>query len=295
MENRIGFIGLGNMGINMAKNLIAAGYHLQVHNRTMSKADELDQAHITKCPTPAEAAAGVPIIITMLSEDEIVTETVTGKDGILETFPKGSVHISMSTISPETAEALEKAHKDKGSIYISAPVFGRPEAAAAKKLWICTSGDSQAKKIAKPVLDNLGQGTVDFGEKIGSANVIKISGNFMILSSLEMMAECFTLAEKFGIERTKASEFFTSTLFTAPLFQNYGKLLANKQYEPVGFKAKLGLKDARLAVKLSQLSETPMPLANLAHNRLLTAIAKGGGDKDWVEAFGKGVSDDAGI
>jgi len=283
------------MGINMAKLLIDAGYHLQVHNRTLSKADELDESHITKCLTPAEAAAGVQIVITMLSEDEIVTETVTGKNGILETLSKGSIHISMSTISPETAEALEILHAEKGSIYLSAPVFGRPEAAAAKKLWICTSGDQQAKEIAKPVLDSLGQGIFDFGEKIGSANVIKISGNFMILSSLEMMAECFTLAEKFGIERTKTSEFFTSTLFTAPLFQNYGRLLANKQYEPVGFKAKLGLKDARLAVKLSQLSETPMPLANLTHNRLLTAIAKGGGDKDWVEAFGKGVSDDAGI
>ena len=295
MENKIGFIGLGNMGINMAKLLTNAGYHLQVHNRTLSKADELNQAYITKCRTPAEAAAGVSIVITMLSEDNVVKETTAGKDGILETLAPGGVHISMSTISPETSDELAKLHSDKGSSYIASPVFGRPEAAAAKQLWICTSGSQQAKDIARPVLEKLGQGIVDFGEKVGSANVVKISGNFMILASLEMMSECFTLAEKYGLERNKVAEFFGSTIFNAPLFKNYGKILANKQYEPVGFKAKLGLKDARLALKLSQLSETPMPLATLAHNRLLTAIAKGDGEKDWTQAFGKGVSDDAGI
>lgn len=295
MENTIGFIGLGNMGIAMAKLLTDAGYHLQVHNRTMEKADELDQSRVTKSQTPAEAAAGVKIVITMLSEDEVVKETVSGKDGILETLPQGSVHISMSTISPETSEELAKLHEAHGSSYIAAPVFGRPDAAAAKKLWVCTSGSQQAKDMVKPVLENLGQGIVDFGEKPGSANVVKISGNFMILASLEMMAECFTLGEKYGLDRSKIADFFGSTIFNAPIFKNYGKILAAKEYEPVGFKAKLGLKDARLAVKLSQLSETPIPLAMLAHNRLLTAVAKGSGDKDWTEAFGKGVTDDAGL
>lgn len=295
MKNKIGFIGLGNMGIHMAKNLIEAGYHLQVHNRTLNKADELDQAGITKCQTPAEAATGVPIVITMLSEDDVLRESVTGADGILKTLQPNAVHISMSTISPDTSEELAKLHQQAGSRYLASPVFGRPEAAAARKLWICVSGDEQTKTDVRPILDLLGQGVIDFGQSVGGANVVKIAGNFMIMASMEMMAEAFTLAEKNGLNRTQVSDFFGSTIFNAPIFQNYGKLIAGKQYEPVGFKSKLGYKDARLAFKLSQTSEMPMPIANAVHGRLLTAVAKGWGESDWVEGIGRGVSEDAGL
>ena len=294
MEKKIGFVGLGDMGLNMAKNLIGAGYHLQVYNRTASKANSLDGAHITRCKTPAEAANGVPVLISMLSDDEVVLAATLGENGILKTLPKGSIHISMSTIAPETSGQLAKLHSDAGSTYIVATVFGRPEAAMAKKLWICTSGDKAAKETVKPILEQLGQGIFDFGENVGSANVLKIAGNFMIMVSLEMMAEAFTMAEKSGLDRAKVSEFFSSTLFNAPIYQNYGKLLANKQYEPVGFKAKLAYKDARLAVNLSQKSEMPAPACVLVHNRLLSAVAQGRGDHDLVEAFGRGVSEDSG-
>jgi 3-hydroxyisobutyrate dehydrogenase-like beta-hydroxyacid dehydrogenase len=295
MEKKIGFIGLGNMGINMAKNLISEGYHLQVYNRTISKAEELEQGSITKCKTPAEAADGVQVVITMLSEDEVLKETVSGKNGILEKLLKNSLHISMSTVSPETSKLLAKQHQDAGSRFLVAPVFGRPEAAATKMLWICTSGDQQSKEIAKPILTCLGQGIFDFGEDISGANVVKIAGNFMIMASLEIMAEAYTLAEKNGLDRLKVAEFFGSTLFNAPIFQNYGKLIAKKQYEPVGFKSKLGYKDARLAFKLSQSSETPMPVGTAVHNRLLAAVAKGWGETDWAEGVGRGVSEDAGL
>ena len=294
MSNKIGFIGLGSMGTPMAKNLLEAGYHLQVYNRTLSKADEFGDG-ITKCKTPAEAADGVSAIITMLSEDDVVKGAVLGDDGILKTLPKGAVHISMSTISPDTAQLLSAKHQDAGCCYVAAPVFGRPEAAAAKKLWICISGDQASKDKARPILENLGQGIIDFGESAGGANVVKIAGNFMIMASLEMMAEAFTLAEKNGLDRAKVSEFFGSTLFNTPIFQNYGKAIANKQYQPVGFKSKLGYKDARLAFKLSQQSQAPMPIATAVHNRLLTAVAKGWGETDWAEGIGRGVSEDAGV
>src|ERR1700761_5623449 len=203
MGKKIGFIGLGNMGLNMAKSLVDAGYHLQVYNRTLSKADELNSASITKCQTPATAADGVEIVISMLADDEIVIEATTGENGILKSLPKNAVHISMSTISPETSEYLAKAHQDAGSNYLAAPVFGRPEAAAAKKLWICVSGNKKIKDTANPVLEAMGQSIIDFGETAGAANVVKIAGNFMILSSMEMMAEAYTLAEKNGLDRTK--------------------------------------------------------------------------------------------
>jgi 3-hydroxyisobutyrate dehydrogenase-like beta-hydroxyacid dehydrogenase len=295
MDIKIGFIGLGNMGTPMAKNLLNAGYHLQVYNRTLSKIDELGEGAITKCKSPAEAADGVSFVITMLSEDEVLKEAVLGEEGLLKKLPKDALHISMSTIAPETAELLSEKHKAAGSHYLASPVFGRPEAAAAKKLWVCVSGDQTSKDRAKPILENLGQGIHDFGEKAGGANVVKIAGNFMIMASLEIMAEAFTLAEKNGLDRLQVAEFFGSTLFNAPIYQNYGKLIAKKQYQPVGFKAKLGYKDARLAFKLSQQSETPMPVATAVHNRLLSAVAKGWGDTDWVEGVGRGVCEDAGI
>ena len=295
MNKKIGFIGLGNMGIPMAKNLISAGYHLQVYNRTISKTGELESSSITVCKTPAEAADNVDIIITMLSEDEIVKETVLGGEGILKTLAKNALHISMSTISPDTAQLLAEEHKNAGNHYLAAPVFGRPEAAAAKKLWICISGDQQSKEIAKPVLESLGQGIFDFGEDAGGANVVKIAGNFMIMASMEMMAEAYTLAEKNGLDRLKVAEFFGSTLFNAPLFQNYGKLIAGKQYQPVGFKSKLGYKDARIALKLSQQAESPMPIVSIVHNRLLSAVAKGWGDNVWAVGIGRGVSEDEGV
>ncbi|GAC1309115.1 MAG: NAD(P)-dependent oxidoreductase [Mucilaginibacter sp.] len=295
MEKKIGFIGLGSMGLNMAKNLVEQGYHLQVYNRTASKADALEQNSVTKCKTPADAARGVQAVITMLADDDAVKEIVTGDDGILKTLRKGGVHISMSTISPETAAGLAEKHTSAGSQYIAAPVFGRPEAVTAKKLWICISGNQHAKDIARPILECLGQGIHDFGEKADGANVVKIAGNFMIMASLEMMAEAYTLAEKNGLDRLKIAEFFGSTLFSAPIFQNYGKTIANKQYKPVGFTAKLGLKDARLAFKLSQQSETPMPFVSAIHGRLLSAVAKGWSETDWAEGISRGVTEDAGL
>lgn len=295
MKIKIGFIGLGNMGTSMAKNLIDSGYHLQVYNRTLSKIDELDATSVTKCLSPAEAAANVPFLITMVSDDEVLRESTVGDGGILKTLQPNAVHISMSTISPDTSEELAKLHKQAGNRYLASPVFGRPEAAAARKLWICISGDEQTKTDARPILDLLGQGVIDFGPTAGGANVVKIAGNFMIMASMEMMAEAFTLAEKNGLSRTQVADFFGSTIFNAPIFQNYGKLIAGKQYEPVGFKSKLGYKDARLAFKLSQTSEMPMPIANAVHGRLLTAVAKGWGETDWVEGVSRGVSDDAGI
>jgi len=205
------------------------------------------------------------------------------------------VHISTSTIAPDTSEELYKLHKNSGSTYIASPVFGRPDAAAARRLFICISGDPKAKEIAKPILECLGQRIVDFGEKVSGANVVKVAGNFMITASMEMMAEAYTLAEKNGLDRAQVADFFGTTLFNAPIFQNYGKLIANKQFQPVGFKTKLGFKDARLTLKIAQASLTPMPTAMLVHNRLQSAVAKGWGESDWVEGVSRGVSEDAGV
>lgn len=294
MKDTIGFIGLGNMGLPMAKNLIAAGYHLQVYNRTPEKADELNATSITKCKSPAEAAQNVNIVITMLSDDEVVYQTVTGEDGILKTLKPGSLHISMSTISPTMSEKLADAHIKAGNRYLASPVFGRPEAAEARKLWVCVSGSAQDKETARPVMECMGQGVVDFGEDAGGANVVKVIGNFMIFASVEMMAEAFRLAGDHGLDRATVASFFGSTLFNAPVYQNYGRLIAERKYEPVRFKTVLGRKDLRLAHELAEQSGTPMPVADVTYNRLKTAVDKGWGDLDCVEAFDRGVAEDEG-
>ncbi len=291
MKEKIGFIGLGNMGLPMAKNLIDAGYHLQVYNRTAEKADELDASAITRCSTPAEAAKNVAVVITMLSDDKVVEEATTGRDGVLSTLQKGGVHISMSTISPDVSKRLGEAHRAAGSVYLTSPVFGRPEAAAAKKLWICVSGDKSAKETVKPILECMGQGVVDFGEADGGANVIKVIGNLMIFVSVEMMAEAFRLAQDHGLDRASVAAFFGSTLFNAPVYQNYGKLVAERKYEPVRFKTILGHKDLTLAHDLAQQTKTPMPVADVTRKKLMEAINHGLGDKDCVEAFARGADE----
>ncbi|WP_017258961.1 NAD(P)-dependent oxidoreductase [Pedobacter arcticus] len=291
---KITFIGLGNMGLPMAQNLINAGNQVKVYNRSIEKAKNLT-GNFKVCSSIKEACTGQEIVITMLSEDDILYQICDGDDGLLNNMESEAIHISMSTISPDTSRDLYKKHQQKKQHYLSSPVFGRPNAAADAKLFICTSGDDAIKQKVKPILELMGQAVYDFGTDAGAANVVKLTGNFMIMASMETMAEAFTLAEKQGLNREQVANFFGETVFNAPIYKNYGSLIAKKQYQPVGFKASLGFKDARLASKMALDAEMPAPLLNLVYNRLLSALANGNKDSDWVEGISGGVSKDAGI
>lgn len=294
MSETIAFLGLGSMGTPMAKNLVAAGYRVRVYNRSLEKGQPLVELGAELARTPADAVTAGGIVFSMLSNDQAVEEMVLGNHGILSQLGTDGIHVSMSTIAPATAQKLAEQHQQHGSHYIAAPVFGRPEAAAAAKLWVCTSGNAAAKTRIEPMLKAMGQGIFDFGEEVGAANIVKLSGNFLIMSAIEAMAEAFTLAEKNGIDRTKVAELFGQTLFACPIYQNYGRMVAQQQYEPAGFKLSLGLKDVTLALQVAQANQIPMPLANLVQNRLLTSVAKGRADLDWT-GFALEVSDDAGL
>ncbi|MFC5284778.1 NAD(P)-dependent oxidoreductase [Pedobacter alpinus] len=293
MKN-ITFIGLGNMGLPMAQNLINAGYHLNVYNRTTAKSEGL-KGDFKVYENIAEACKGQDVVITMLANDETLYDACLGKNGFLEVLNEGAIHISMSTISPDASRDLFAKHKAKGQHYLTAPVFGRPTAAADAKLFICTSGEEEIKEKVKPILEIMGQAIYDFGNEPSAANVVKLTGNFMIMASMETMAEAFTLAEKQGLDREQVANFFGETVFNAPIYKNYGTLIAKKQYQPVGFKASLGFKDARLASKMALDAEMPAPLLSLVYNRLLSSLANGGANADWVEGIAGGVSKDAGI
>jgi 3-hydroxyisobutyrate dehydrogenase-like beta-hydroxyacid dehydrogenase len=200
----------------------------------------------------------------------------------------------MSTVSPEISRKMYALHEQQGCSYVAAPVFGRPEAAANKLLWIAVAGKAAAKERIHGVLDALGQGIFDFGEDPSNANIVKISGNFLIVAAMEAMGEVAMLAEKNGVDRSKMIDMFSHTLFASSIYQNYGKKIAEKNFSPVGFEMKLGLKDVNLVLDVAEQSQLPLPLASLAHDRFVSGLAKGRGDHDWMEIV-LGVSDDAGM
>jgi 3-hydroxyisobutyrate dehydrogenase-like beta-hydroxyacid dehydrogenase len=294
MSEQIGFIGLGNMGQPMARNLLNAGFALRVYNRNASKAEPLVAQGTQQVFKPSDVVEPGGIVITMVANDSALESVVLGEDGFLERLGPNGIHLSMSTVSPATARKLADLHAKHGSIYLAAPVFGRPEAAAARKLWICLSGAQPGKERVQPILNVLGQGVFDFGEDPGAANVVKLAGNFLIASAMEAMAEALTLAEKNGIERSKVIDMLGQTSFACPIYQIYGKVLAEEHYTPAGFLLSLGFKDVNLVLQTAESATMPMPFASLLHDRFLTAIAKGRGDMDW-SALALGVSEDAGI
>ena len=294
MGETLGLIGLGNMGYPIASNLIRAGYKLRVYNRTLSKAEPLLSQGAVLASRPAEVAEPGGIVVTMLADDQAVEAIALRNRELDERLGPGGIHVSLSTISPATARKLAEQHAQHGVGYVAAPVFGRPEAAAAGKLWVCLSGHRESKKRIQPIVDSFGQGSFDFGEDPGAANVVKLCGNFLIATAIEAMAEAWTLAEKNGLDRVRVAEMLTKTLFACPIYQSYGERIAQQQYDPVGFRLALGLKDVDLALQTATSSQMPMPLASLLHDRWLSGVAKGRSNLDWTAAA-LGVAEDAGL
>ena len=292
MTEEIALLGLGNLGTPIAESLLSAGFHLTVWNRTASRAAPLVKAGAKLAISPQDAIIPGGILITVLADDSVLEEIVSPQ--LIQGLGNGGLHISMSTISPETSRKLHALHESMGSHYVAAPIFARPEAIRAKIGNICLSGDDEAIERARQVVQHFVKGIFDFGNDPGAANIIKLAGNFMIGASIEIMSEAFTFAEKNGIPRKAIYEMLTQTLFSAPIFQNYGRIVAHHNYEPVAFYLPLGLKDINLVLQTAQETQTPMPMADLIRNRFLSAIAKQRTHLDW-SALAIGASDDAGL
>jgi 3-hydroxyisobutyrate dehydrogenase-like beta-hydroxyacid dehydrogenase len=294
MRETIGFIGLGNMGQAMARNLLKAGFELRVYNRNPKKAEPLVAQGAQQVFHPREVVEPGGIVVTMVANDDALEQVVLGRDGFFARLGAHGIHLSMSTVAPATARKLADLHAKQGSLYVAAPVFGRPEAAAVQHIWICVSGARAARERVHPVLQALGQGISDFGEEPGAANVVKLTGNFLTVATMEALAEALTLAEKNGLDRSQVIELFGQPGFAGPIFQHYGKAIAHKRYTPAGFYLSLGLKDVGLVLHTANEVQMPMPVASLLHDRLLASVAKGRGEMDW-SALALGVSEDAGI
>lgn len=288
-----GFIGLGHMGSGMAANLLRAGHQVTVYNRTLEKAGPLVAQGAQRAAGIADACRG-DAVITMLANDEAVQSVVFGPDGILASLPANALHISSSTISPALSQRLAEQHAKRGQGFVAAPVFGRPEAAAAGKLAVVAGGDAAAIERARPLLEAFGQKIFVISTRPEAANLVKLSGNFLIASVIESLGEALALVGKGGVDLRQYLEVLTSTLFDAPVYRTYGGLIASGKFEPAGFAAPLGQKDIRLALAAAEELRVPMPLASLLRDRFLTLIANGGEALDW-SAIGGLAARDAGL
>ena len=288
---KIGFIGLGRMGSAMAANLVKAGFDVTVFNRNPQKAASLVDKGARLAGGIAEASQ-VDVVITMLANDDAVRDIVLGEDGIVASLPAGAVHVSMSTISVSLVEDLARAHASAGQRFVSAPVFGRPEAAATAKLFIVVGADAATLAVCQPLFDVLGQKTFPVGNVPQVANLIKLSGNFLIASVMEAMGEAIALVSKAGVDPNAYVEMLTGTIFPAPIYRTYGNLIAASQFLPAGFLAPLGYKDIGLTLAAADNLRVPMPLASLLRDRFLRLLAHGGESMDW-SAIGGLASEDA--
>jgi len=289
---KTGFIGLGQMGSGIAANLINAGHDVTVYNRTAAKAEALVKQGAKLAQNVAEACQG-DAVFTMLANDDALIAVTYGDGGILANLPKGTIHISSSTISVALSEKLAADHEAAGQNYVSAPVFGRPAAAAAAQLFIVAAGNPDVVKIAMPLLDAIGQKTFVISESPKAANLVKLSGNFLIAAVIESLGEAIALVSKGGVDKHQYLDILTSTLFSAPVYKTYGDLIANEKFEPAGFAAPLGAKDIRLALAAAEELRVTLPLASLLRDRFITLLAHGGDNLDWSAIGGLAAKDAA--
>jgi 3-hydroxyisobutyrate dehydrogenase-like beta-hydroxyacid dehydrogenase len=277
---KLGFIGLGRMGAGMASNLVKAGHEVTVYNRSAEKTRALVEQGAHVAARVADASKG-DAVISMLADDDAVESVAFGDAGVVASLGRNAVHVSMSTISVALSERLAAAHAKAGQRYVAAPVFGRPDAAAAAKLFIVVAGAPEAVQVCAPIFETLGQKTFHIGDRPEAANLVKLSGNFLIAAAIESLGEAIVLVSKGGVDKHEYLEILTSTLFTAPVYRNYGALIADAKFEPAGFAAPLGQKDIRLTLAAAEALRVPMPLASLLRDRFLALLAQGGDKLDW--------------
>lgn len=274
----IGFVGLGRMGRGMVGRLLAAGHRVRVWNRSPEPVAELVRQGAIRADNVADAFAA-EAVLSMLANDEAVRAAVLESEALAA--GRGRVHVNLATVSLALAQELAERHAAAGMGYVAAPVFGRPDAAAAGRLQIVLAGEAAAIATVQPLLDAMAQHCWPVGAEPARANIVKIAGNFMLASAIEAMAEAAALVQAHGVEPAAMLEILTSTLFASPVYQGYGRMIAEGRFEPAGFAMPLGLKDVRLALTAGEARNVPLPFAGILRDNLLDALAHGGATKDW--------------
>lgn len=277
---KIAFLGVGNMGLPMARNLREAGHALAVWNRTTARARPLHDAGARLAATPPDAVHGAEVILTMLANDAATRDALL-ESGALEAAEPASTILNMATVSARLARDLTRICAERGLAYVAAPVLGRPEEAAARRLHIVVAGPPEAVAKVRPLLAALGQRIWPAGAEPQRANVMKIQINLMLSVAIQSLAEAAALGEASGVPSGDFLTLACQTLFTGPAYQGYGAMMQTGKYEPAGFTARNGCKDVNLALELARDAPAPLALASVVRDALAELIARGDGDNDW--------------
>ena len=288
---KIGFIGLGQMGRGMAARLLARGHELVVWNRTHAIAEAMRDRGARVADHP-RAALESEVVITMLADDAAV-EAVWIAPALVQEMPASALHRNMASVSLALAQRLSGLHGACGTPYVSAPVFGRPQAAASGELDIVAAGPREGLARCAPLFEALGRQCFDLGDDPVKANIVKIARNFLLGTIIESLGEAFALVAKSGVEPARFLEIITGTSMSAPAFRNYGRLMIDPPEHPT-FTLKLGLKDVELALRAGGQTGVPMPMAALIREQHVAAINRGYGDRDWA-ALGNYIAESAGL
>jgi 3-hydroxyisobutyrate dehydrogenase-like beta-hydroxyacid dehydrogenase len=279
---KVGFIGLGRMGQAMSARILGGGHDLVVYNRTREKTSEIAKAGARVAASIAEACRGSEVVISIVADDTAVKEVALGANGVRDSLAAGTIHVVMGTHSVATVQMMAAAHAKANQHMVSAPVLGRPDAAAAGQLLIVAGGPGAAVKRCEPLFQLMGRRTFEAGEKAEGAAAIKLSNNFVLGCAIEAMGEAFSLVRKYGVVPQVFYDVMTEGLFAAPAYKVYGKIIVDETYGKAGFTTLLGLKDMNLALAAAEQARVPTPSGNACRDRLLGAIAHGDGDKDWA-------------
>ena len=279
---RVGFIGIGRMGSAIAGRVLDGGNALTVWNRTPEKTAELARRGAHVASSVAEVCAGADAVLTMLANDEALLEVALGSGGIVESLGSGAIHVVMGTHGVSAVRTLTERHAEAGQVLVAAPVLGRPDVAAAGQLGIVAAGPVDALQRCQPLFEAIGRRTFDAGDRPESATSIKLANNFVLGAAIETMAEAFALVRTYAVEPALFNEVLTEGLFAAPAYKVYGTIIAEEDYDRVGFTTELALKDVDLTLAAAGQAHVPLPTAAVLRDRLLSAIAQGDGDRDWA-------------
>ena len=282
----LSFVGLGQMGQPMARNLLQATkgeIDLCVFDQQTERMTPLvEQGAIGAARLGAVAQAG-GIVFSMVPDDRILLQIALGEGGILKQITPGGIHVSCSTVSPSVSEQLAKLYQKQGCTYLAATVLGRPDVAEQGALSIVLAGPHAAKQRVKPFLACMGKRLYDLGEKVQVANVAKIACNFLIAASIEAMGEAAALADAYDLDRSRFFQIIReSPLFSGTIFKGYGTMIAERDFSDNRFPVPYGLKDVELAIQVAQQCDLDLPYADVAFEHLLAAQDAGRGHEDWA-------------
>ena len=296
-QTEIGFIGLGRMGKQMAANLAVSGHRVSAYVRHPDHIRDLVRLGLN-ATTEIASLFDSEVVISMLPDDAAVRDVVFGGDdrsvpGLASGMKRAAIHVCMSTISTSMASQAAAEHGRHGQGYVAAPVFGNPEAATAHQLFIIAAGNASDVERCQPLFDILGQKTFVVGPDPAMANLVKLLGNMMTATTLEILAEVVAVARKRGLDPKLFIDIMTSTMFGSRAHKIYGERIVAQSYA-AGFVLPLVLKDTRLALAEAEAAGAPMPSVDVVRDRLITGISRGHADLDW-SALGLIAEEEAGL